>query len=146
MFYLYIYFFSSSSIVYYENNKWYKFVEKILLFTSFTAIYTSTLRIHIHSIIHICTHTYRHTNNLVKSNVLILYILRFSATSCTTELAFLGAVEEGRPEVLDVEVANYLKSQPGIEVREGVLGTLPRVRARNKSAEGEVVMLLDLLL
>ena len=68
---------------------------------------------------------------------------QFSATSCTTELAFLGAVEEGRPEVLDAEVANYLKSQPGIEVREGVLGTLPRVRARNKSAEGEVVISLD---
>ena len=68
---------------------------------------------------------------------------QFSATSCTTELAFLGAVEEGRPEVLDAEVANYLKSQPGIEVREGVLGTLPRVRARNKSAEGEVVISLE---
>ena len=69
----------------------------------------------------------------------------FSATSCVTELAFLGAVEEGRPEVLDVEVAKYLRSQPGIEVRGGVLGTSPRARTRNKSAEGEVMVLKNLM-
>jgi len=49
----------------------------------------------------------------------------FATTSCYSELAFLGNIEEGCPEKLDPAVSKYLETQLGTDiVKGGLLGTI----------------------
>ena len=49
----------------------------------------------------------------------------FSTTSCYSELAFLGNIEEGCPEKLDPVVSKYLETQLGRDIVTGTVYLVP---------------------
>ena len=62
---------------------------------------------------------------------------QFKATSCVTELAFLGDIERGQPDKLNPEVVMYLEHQLGSgAVSGGVLGRRASTGAAEKMKRG----------
>eukprot|EP00092_Neocalanus_flemingeri_P040364 GFUD01043962.1.p1 GENE.GFUD01043962.1~~GFUD01043962.1.p1 ORF type:complete len:1237 (+),score=200.38 GFUD01043962.1:169-3879(+) len=68
---------------------------------------------------------------------------QFKPTSCFSELAFLGNIEDGMPDKLDPQVVKYLESQLGTgSVKEGILGKLYKEQKRHSSSGSNVTISL----
>ena len=64
---------------------------------------------------------------------------QFKPTSCVTELAFVGDIENGRPERLRPDVVQYLETELGTgAVRGGVLGKGGTVQDKRRDSSGSV--------